>query len=222
MSEAIPLDPASMDTSVDPGDDFFRFANGHWLVANPVPPEYGRWGAFSEVHVRNEELLHDLLVAAMSDTSQGDSSGRLAGDYFASGLDTYQIEAAGLEPIRSWLDRVDAIASTGDFNLLVTDLHTLGARALFGCYVAPDYEDSARYLLFLGQGGLGLPERDYYLRTTIGPMSCEISTSATSLRSSSTSELQRETQRAMRVRCSGSKPRSRRAPTPLHNFVMSI
>ena len=164
MSEAIPLDPANMDTSVDPGDDFFRFANGHWLVANPVPPEYGRWGAFSEVHVRNEELLHDLLVAAMSDTSQGDSSGRLAGDYFASGLDTYQIEAAGLEPIRSWLDRVDAIASTGDFNLLVTDLHTLGARALFGCYVAPDYEDSARYLLFLGQGGLGLPERDYYLR----------------------------------------------------------
>jgi predicted metalloendopeptidase len=163
MSKAIPLDPSNIDSAADPGSDFFRFANGRWLDSNPVPPEFGSWGSFSEVHVRNEELLHGLLDAAADETGT-DAVARMAGDYFASGLDVAQIEGAGVEPIRSWLEKIATIETSTDFGALVPGLHRLGAHVLFGWYVAPDFEDSSRYLLYAGQGGLGLPERDYYLR----------------------------------------------------------
>jgi putative endopeptidase len=163
MSHTPALNPENLDPEVDPGVDFFRFANGGWLDANPVPPEYGSWGSFREVHVRNENLLHKLLKEAALGAVAG-SPESVAGRYFASGMDTQTIEEAGIGPLLPWLERIDAVASLSDLRSLAAELHPYGVRILFGMYVAPDFEDSDRYLLYLGQGGLGLPERDYYLR----------------------------------------------------------
>ena len=163
MNTPHPLEPSHRDPSVDPGDDFFRFANGGWLAENPVPPEYGSWGSFHEVTVRNELLLRDLLEAAAEGPGD-DSPAGVAGRYFASGMDEDQIAAAGTKPLAQWLERIDAVSGGDDLRALAAELHPLGVGMLFGSYVVPDFEDSERYLLYVNQGGLGLPERDYYLR----------------------------------------------------------
>ena len=162
MHDLDPIDPSNLDQEFGPGTDFFRFANGGWLDANPVPPEYGSWGSFNEVHVRNEQLLHDLLVGPVSDE---DLSPRgVAGRYFASGMDTASVKEAGVEPIQQLLDQASGLNSVDDLRAFAAKLHAIGGSFLFGLYVTPDFEDSERYLLYLGQGGLGLPDRDYYLR----------------------------------------------------------
>ena len=163
----IPLDPANFDPSVDPGADFYRYANGGWLAANPVPPEYPRWGAFTEVLVRNEDLLRDLLEKAA--TEPDSPLAEMAGDYWASGMDEAAIEAAGATPLAGWLERIDAASSLEDFRELAAALHSSGIGFVFGSYVAPDFDDSDRYLLYVSQGGLGLPERDYYFRSDERP-----------------------------------------------------
>jgi putative endopeptidase len=156
------LDISALDTSVAPGDDFFRFANGTWLDENPVPPEYGAWGAFHEVHTRNEAILREICEAAMagpaSDVEQ------MVGDYYSSGIDEDAIEAAGADPIRPLLDRVAAVVNADEWSDVIVELRQQGIGAFFGGYVMPDFEDSTRYLLFLTQGGLGLPEKEYYTR----------------------------------------------------------
>jgi putative endopeptidase len=162
MSGTSPLDPADRDPSADPAVDFFRFANGGWLDANPVPPEYGSWGSFHEVQVRNEDLLHSLLEEAR-DAAAG-TPDAVAGRYYASGMDTEAIEAAGAGPLAPYLARIESVDSVAALRDLAVALHPLATRIFFSMYVAPDFEDSDRYLLYVTQGGLGLPERDYYLR----------------------------------------------------------
>lgn len=158
------FDAADSDPSVSPADDFYRFANGGWLDANPVPPEYGAWGAAHEVHVRNEAILHEILKDAASSAADSGSAQRVVGDYFSSGMNTELIEDLGLTPIRPWLDRIDAMESLDDIRELTADLHRVGVGVIFGVSVIPDFDEPTENLLYLDQGGLGLPDRDYYLR----------------------------------------------------------
>ena len=92
--------PADMDTSETPATDFWRFANGGWLDTNPVPPEYGAWSAFHELHERNEEILHALLEQTLDEGGDEGSPSRVVGDFYASGMDMDAIEALGIEPIQ--------------------------------------------------------------------------------------------------------------------------
>ena len=173
MSEAVPLispddpvfDPSDGDPTVSPADDFYRFVNGGWMERNPVPPEYGAWGAFQEVHERNQEILRELLedAAAQADPEPRSPAGKV-GTYYRSGMDTHTIEDLGLQPIADWLDRIDALASIDELRQLVIDLHGIGLSVPFGVGVSPDFEDATANLLYIGQAGLGLPDRDYYLR----------------------------------------------------------
>lgn len=158
------LDRTLMDPDTRPGDDFNRYANGGWLDANPVPAEYPAWGAFFEIHVRNEELLRRLLQDAAAAREPSDGPAAMVGDYFAAGMDEEGIAAVGLDPLRPLLDRIDALASADELGPVLADLHRIGVGALFGLDVAPDFDRTDRYLVYVGQGGLGLPERDYYLR----------------------------------------------------------
>jgi predicted metalloendopeptidase len=162
--KTLPLDAALMDPTVEPTADFYRYANGGWLDANPIPPEYGAWGAFHEVLTRNEELLHELLKQAAAGDAAADSPQSMVGAYFAAGMDTTSIEAVGLEPVEDVLRVVDSTEGVDDIRRLLSTLHPIGVAAFFGAHVAPDFEESSVNLLYIGQGGLGLPERDYYMR----------------------------------------------------------
>src|SRR5690349_13318506 len=141
--------PASdRDLTADPGVDFYRFANGGWLDANPIPAGYGAWGAFEEVSRRNEVTLKELLERAAG------TPGDLLGDAYAAGMDLEAIEAAGTTAITELLaaaDREDVAA-----------LHRAGIFVLFGWGVTADHDDTDRNLLWLSQAGLGLPDRESY------------------------------------------------------------
>lgn len=162
--EGVSDDTASFESTYPVGTDFYRYVNAKWIAANPIPPEYGSWGSFHEVHVRNEMLLHDLLEKAAGDLGQPGSPERMVGDYWAAGLDEAAIEEADLSPLQSYLDLIAGLVDSGDLVRVLTSLRRSGIGMLFGSYVSPDFEDSSRYLLYVVQGGLGLPERDYYFR----------------------------------------------------------
>ncbi len=155
---------ADMDPTADPGEDFYQYANGGWRAANPVPDDYPRWAAFDEVRKKNEELLRTLLEEAAADPGPPGTPRHWAGVFYRAGMDTDRIEASGLEPVRPYLDRIDALGTVTDLRNLAADLLPFGVTVPVGVGVAPDFEDSGRNLLYVGQAGMGLPERDYYFR----------------------------------------------------------
>ncbi len=158
------LDLSDFDPDTPVSVDFYRHVNGGWLDSNPVPSEYPAWGAGMEVHVRNEEILHDLLKEAADRAGEEGSPTQMVGDYFAAGMDESAIAAAGIEPLRPYLDAIDSVRSVSDVREQLLSLKRLGVGAFHGVGVSPDFEDADHYLVYVGQGGLGLPERDYYLR----------------------------------------------------------
>ena len=163
MTATTPIDRASWDASVSPADDFYTHVNGAWLTEHPVPPEYGAYGAFHEVNQRNQELLHRLLHEAADHPGEDGSVRHKVGDYFMAGTDEATIEAAGIGPLRPLLARIDAIESVGDLRALAPDLERHGVGALYAVGILPDFEHADAYLVYVDQGGLGLPDRDYYL-----------------------------------------------------------
>ncbi len=158
------FDPTDFDPTVSPATDFYRFANGGWLDANPVPDEYGAWGAFQELHARTEDVLHELLERAAANGATANVVERTVGDYYRSGMDVERIEALGTDPLRPILEEIASIDDVTGLGEAVAGLHRRGIRPFFGIAVMPDFEDATENLLYVGQGGLGLPDRDYYLR----------------------------------------------------------
>ncbi len=163
MTDANPLDTSLWDDSIPVSEDFYHHVNARWLAANPVPAEYPMWGAYIELDHRNKELTRRLLEEAAAAGPDGDFVTRLVGDFYASGMDEAGIAAAGIEPLRPYLDHIDALASTEDLRALNLDFHRGGFGALFGIGVEADFENAEVYLGYLGQAGIGLPERGYYL-----------------------------------------------------------
>jgi putative endopeptidase len=159
------IDTTLFDPDTAASDDFYRYVNGGWLDANPIPPEYPVWDAFQEVNRRNEVMLHQLLQDAAARPEPRGSAGQMVGDYFAAAMDVESIVAAGLAPLEPLLGRIDAAASVADIRSITRDLQRFGVGAFHSFGVESDFEDSDAYLVYVGQGGLGLPERDYYLRT---------------------------------------------------------
>ena len=158
------IDTALFDLSSAASDDFYRYVNGGWLDANPVPPEYGVWDEARILHARNQDVLHELLEEAAGRGDPRGSAGQMVGDYFAAAMDEQAIAAAGAAPLEPLLARISAAASTADIRDVVRDLQRCGPSPLHSLGVAPDFNDSGAYLVYVGQGGLGLPERDYYTR----------------------------------------------------------
>jgi putative endopeptidase len=161
-----PLDPKNMDTSVKPGDDFFRYANGAWIKRTEIPPEYSRWGAFNELIEHNNDALH--VIAEKASTTQVDPKlapeTRKVGDYYASGMDEKTIEAQRTKPLEEEFKRIDAIKDRADLLKTIAHLHTIGVGAFFGFGAGQDAKDSSRDIAQAGQGGLGMPDRDYYTK----------------------------------------------------------
>jgi len=166
------LDFAGMDRAVAPGDDFFRFANGGWLARTEIPPDRSTWGTDAELAELTLKRTADLIRAADVSGATGTDARRI-GDYYASYMDAARIERLGRAPLEPLLKAIDgledrtalarALGATlrTDVDVLnSTELHT---ENLFGLWVAQDLSDPTRYSPFLLQGGLGMPDRDYYL-----------------------------------------------------------
>ena len=159
------VDTAHLDRSVRPCDDFYRFANGTWLGTATIPPEERAWGAFAEIRDRNQAVLREILEAAAADPKLQRSTPRQkVSDLFASGMDEAGIERAGLAPIAGDLKRIDRTRTARDRAVIIATLHRRRAFPCFAVTVLPDAKDSLTNLLQIQQGGLGLPDRDYYLK----------------------------------------------------------
>jgi putative endopeptidase len=162
-----PLDPKNMDTSVKPQDDFYLYANGGWLKRNPVPPEYSRWGSFSELEEKNNEALRKIAEKAANTRADPATAPEVqkVGDYYASGMDEKTIESVQTKPLEDELKRIDAIKDRSDLLKAIAHLHTIGVDVFFQFGSAQDAKDSTREIAQAVQGGLGLPDRDYYIKT---------------------------------------------------------
>ena len=152
-----------MDRAVAPGADFYHYADGAWLKNNPVPADKSRWGAFSELQERNWFLIHGILNETLSQRAQPNSPVQKVADFFRSAMDTNRLEQLGFKPIAPDLRRIDELKSTDDLLRLLADFQSRGIAAGFGRSAGPDAKNSSVYAFYLSQGGLGLPDRDYYL-----------------------------------------------------------
>lgn len=158
------LDLSTLDRSVAPCDDFYRFACGGWMAEHPIPADESRWGTFNQLIDRNREVLRGILEKAAVDGPGRDADTRRIGDYYAACMDEAGIEARGLAVLQPDLERIAALKSASELPELVARLHARGVRVLFGFSSEQDYKDATSVIAGLDQAGLGLPDRDYYLK----------------------------------------------------------
>ncbi|MFT3914390.1 MAG: M13 family metallopeptidase [Anaeromyxobacteraceae bacterium] len=159
------IDPANLDPAVPACQDFYHHAVGGWQKANPIPADKARYGAFEELAERNRAILKTILeeTSAKKDWKKG-SIQQKVGDFFASGMDEDAIEKAGAKPLQPWLARIDKVKSADDLPAYLAEASLAGVPGGIGLGVGQDDKDSTRYVPTLWQGGLGLPDRDYYLK----------------------------------------------------------
>jgi putative endopeptidase len=159
------FDVAGMDTSASACADFYQYANGGWLKANPIPAAYPAWGVANVLNEKNRDVLHDILEAAAKNTdAKKGSNEQKVGDYYASCMDEAKIEAEGLKPIQAELDLVNKVTDQKSLQTEIAHLHTLGYNALFGSGSNRDFKNASETIIGIFQGGLSLPTRDYYLK----------------------------------------------------------
>jgi putative endopeptidase len=169
-----PLDPQNMDTSVKPQDDFYLYANGGWIKRNPIPPEFARWGSFNELAEHNNDALHEILdkAAAVAPKIPGkpnlekaaEADLQKVGDFYASGMNEKAVDAARVTPLTDEFKRIDALKDRNDILKEIAHLHELGVRAFFRFAANQDAKNSTMVIAQALQGGLALPDRDYYTK----------------------------------------------------------
>ena len=160
------IDSANMDLSIQPGDDFFEFANGGWLKNTKIPNDKSRWGSFNQLIEDNNDRLHTILenLAKNTDAKKGSKEQNIR-DLYKSGMDTAAINAAGIKPINPILEKIDKIATPEDLIRTVSTLHTQGIDLLYSFYVGPDDKNVEKVVPQFAQSGLGMPTKDYYTKT---------------------------------------------------------
>ncbi|MDX1931680.1 MAG: M13 family metallopeptidase [Capsulimonadales bacterium] len=163
------VDVSTIDRSVKPTEDFYRFANGLWLDKTVIPAAYPQYGTFAELTDRSQEALRKVVEKAAEDARSGKAApgtnARKVGDFYRIGLDEERANRLGIEPIRPELDRIARIRDVGELLETIAFLHREGIEAGFSAGPGPDLKNSSRYIANIGQGGLGLPDRDYYVKT---------------------------------------------------------
>ncbi|WP_142601446.1 M13 family metallopeptidase [Solitalea koreensis] len=158
------IDASNMDTSVSPGDNFYLYANGGWLKKNPIPASETRWGSFNELIKHNNDELQNLLQQASKSKAAMGTDEQKVGDFYTSGMDSLSIEKAGMKPISADLARIAAIKDSKGILNEVAFEHSQGNSPLFNFFVYQDDKNSSEVISQLSQGGLGLPDRDYYFK----------------------------------------------------------
>ena len=166
------FDINALDKSADPCSDFYQFACGNWIKNNPIPADQSRWGRFSELAERNREVLRSILDESAAPAPNRDPITRQIGDYYAACMDEKGIEAKGLKPLEPELNRIVALKDKTQLADEIARLHRIGTSAVFDFGSGQDFKNSTSVIAQFDQGGLGLPDRDYYLKDA--PESVEI------------------------------------------------
>jgi endothelin-converting enzyme/putative endopeptidase len=166
------FDVKAIDKAADPCQDFYQYACGSWLKANPIPADQARWGRFNELEERNKQALRAILEEAAKPDPAGDGVTRQIGDYYAACMDEKAIDARGLAPLSAELDRIRQLAGKSQLAEEIAHLHRIGVASLFEFGSGQDFKDSSAVVAQLDQGGIGLPDRDYYLKDD--PKSAEL------------------------------------------------
>jgi putative endopeptidase len=164
-----PLDPANIDTTCAACRDFFQYANGGWLARTQIPGDRPLWGSFSELQDKNFAALHEVLnEAAAKAATTGDPNLRKLGLFYGSCMDSTRVEREGLRPLQDELSRIDAMRSPADVQAEIARLQQQQVDVGFAFHSRPDAKRSQRTIAEIRQAGLGLPDRDYYIKTDSG------------------------------------------------------
>ncbi len=158
------INSANMDTTVNAGDDFYQFANGSWLKNNPIPDEYSRYGAFEVLDEENYVQLKTIFTEASADKNAAVGSvNQKIRDFYNSGMDTVTIDKNGINPLKPELDQINAFSTMADVQKMMIQQHASGNYPLFYLFSSQDEKNSNQVIAMTYQGGLGMPDRDYYL-----------------------------------------------------------
>ncbi|HEY6808013.1 MAG TPA: M13 family metallopeptidase N-terminal domain-containing protein, partial [Gemmatimonadales bacterium] len=160
------VDPQYIDSTANACTDFFQYANGGWLQHDTIPAAYSSSGVGREMGDQNELVVRAVLddAVAQGPHQPAGSTPRKLGTFYGSCMDSTAVERAGITPIRPWLARVDAITSRAALVGAIAELHVRGTNVAFRYFPDVDAHDAAHYVASLAQGGLGLPDRDYYAK----------------------------------------------------------
>jgi putative endopeptidase len=159
------LNPALFDKSTTPCQNLFQYVNANWIKAHPIPADRTSWGAFEMLDERSLAAQHDIAERVEKAQNAPGSLEQKIGDFYAAGMDEAAIEKAGYDPIRADLKAIDGLDSAAAIAQFIRDAAARGDRYAFASYDNADLKNSATSIAYAAQGGLGLPERDYYLKT---------------------------------------------------------
>lgn len=154
---------ANFDNTVSAGEDFYQYACGGWMAANPLTPEYARYGIFDQLDKENQEKIKVLIDEVNATTQEPGSVGEKIQIMYAMGLDTARRNADGAAPVLDKINEIKAVANMDELSAMIANLQKQGTRSFFGMYIGADEKNSKMNLLQFSQGGLSMGDRDYYL-----------------------------------------------------------
>ena len=158
------FDLSAMDRSAEPCDDFYQFVCGSWVKNNPIPADQPRWGRFSQLAERNREIARQILEKASANDPKRDAVHQKIGDYYQSCMDESTVNNKGIKPLQPELERLNAVKDKNSLIDELAHLHEIGVRAFFAFGSNPDLHNANDVIAYADQGGLGLPDRDDYIK----------------------------------------------------------
>ncbi len=166
LPEGVGINLAHMDTTTKPSDDFFQYVNGGWIAKNEIPADLGAYGSFTELQENNQKVLLDILTKAGANKQYKDGSDqRKAADFYSIGMDSLLAEKAGVSVLKASFDQIESIRNKKDIQEYLEQDVLQGGSTFFNLAIFSDLKNSNRIAAYITSGGIGLPERDYYLKT---------------------------------------------------------